>query len=490
MNKKVVIVGAGLGGLATALRLSVNGYDVEIVEKHSTAGGRLNQIKKEGFTFDTGPSFFSMSYEFEKFASDCGIKLPFEYFELDPLYSVHFRNREKPFHLYKNIDKLAEQFKEIEPNFKENFEKYIGKAEALFKDTVDLVIKRNFDSVLDYFLTLARVNPSHLPVLFRSFWQQVKLYFDSEEASQILSLVAFFLGKTPFDTMAVYTLLSYTEFRYDGYYNVSGGMYKITEGLVEELTKRGVKIHYNTEIKGYSSSPKRLDSVIDSTGKEWKADIFIINADAPFFSGSVLGDAKYSADSLKKMDWTMGYLTFYVGIDCKLPEVNHHNYYLGANYSEYAEKIKRELTSSETPYYYVNVLSKHNRECAPEGCESLFFVCPVPNLLYKDNWDDREEYFSKIVNDFSARTGVDINSHIVTKSILTPEEWRDTFNLYMGSGLGLSHKFSQIGGLRPTNRHSKYNNTFFVGASTVPGAGLPMAIISSKLAAERVMSKK
>ncbi len=486
MANKVLIAGAGLGGLATTLRLVKRGYQVEILEKNEQAGGRLNQIKKDGFTFDTGPSFFSMSYEFEEFARDCNIKLPFEYFELDPLYSVNFSDNEKTFHLYKNIDMLAEQFSEVEPDFKEKFERYQKKAGALFNDTVDLVIKQNFNSFAHYVVALMRVNPIHLPVLFKSFYAHVKKYFSSKEAIQIISLVAFFLGRTPFDTMAIYSLLSYTEFKHDGYYNVKGGMYKIIEGLVNELEKENVPIHYQTEIVGFEEKDSKLQAMIDQNGKKWTADSYLINSDAAWFRGNVFKRKAYSEKKLDKMSWTMGYLTFYVGIKRKLPMVDHHNYYLGSNYEAYANNILQNPDTLEKPYYYVNVLSKNNAQCAPEGCESLFFVCPVPNLYHKPNWDDKDEIVNSIISDFSDRIGVDIQKEIVTKTVYTPIEWRDRFNLHRGSGLGLSHNMSQIGYLRPRNYDEKYRNVFYVGASTAPGAGLPMAIISSKLAFERI----
>ncbi len=216
MSKNVIIVGAGLGGLSAGLRLAKKGFQVEIIEKNAQAGGRLNQIKKDGFTFDTGPSFFSMSYEFKEFARDCNIELPFKFVELDPLYSVNFSGNPRTFHLYKDIKKLAAQFKDIEPDFEQKMEKYLAKSGQLFNDTVDVVIKNNFDTLPAYVKALMQVNPVHIPVLLRNFWQEVKRNFSSKEAQQIISLVAFFLGRTPFDTMAIYTLLSYTEFRHDG----------------------------------------------------------------------------------------------------------------------------------------------------------------------------------------------------------------------------------------------------------------------------------
>jgi phytoene desaturase len=486
MAKKVLIIGAGLGGLATGLRLAKKGYQVEILEKNGQAGGRLNQIKKDGFTFDTGPSFFSMSYEFTEFAKECNISLPFNFVELDPLYTVNFSDNPKTFFLHKDIKKLAEQFKDYEPDFEQKMEKYLKKSGRLFHDTVDLVIKNNFDSYFSYIITLMRVNPIHIPVLFRSFWQQVKRHFSSKEARQIVSLVAFFLGRTPFDTMAIYTLLSYTEFRYDGYYNVEGGMYRIVEGLVEELEKEQVKIHYHTEIVDYSENRKELAYLTDNHGKTWKSDVFLINGDAAVFRSKVFKRPDYSEKKLSKMNWTMGYLTFYLGINQKLPQVNHHNYYLGTNYQEYANNVLQNPDSLQKPYYYVNVVSKHNAACAPEGCESLFFVCPVPNLMYKQNWDDKDSIVNSIIDDFSKRIGQDIAPLIVSKTIYTPIEWQDQFNLYKGSGLGLSHNMGQIGAFRPANFDEKYKNVFYVGASTIPGAGLPMAIISSKLAFERI----
>lgn len=487
MKQKVTIVGAGLGGLASGLLLAKKGFDVEILEKNSQAGGRLNQIKQDGFTFDTGPSFFSMSYVFKDFFKKCDVEIPFKFMELDPLYSVNFRGSDKTYHLYKNIKKLAEQFIDIEPDFEQKMDKYLKKSGKLFHDTVDVVIKRNFDSVFDYFTSLMTVNPEHIPVLMKNFWQHVKQYFDSKEAQQIISLVAFFLGRTPFDTMAIYSLLSYTEFRHDGYYNVEGGMYNIVVGLVRELEKCNITIKYNTEIVKIKADGSNLKKVIDQNGNEYSSDIFLINSDAAVFRNKVMKHPKYSDDKLAKMEWTMGYLTFYVGLNKKLPNLDLHNYYLGTNYEEYANDILKNPDTLQKPYYYVNVVSKYNDECAPEGCESLFFVCPVPNLQYKANWSDKDEIVNSILSDFSERIGQPIIENIVTKTIFTPQEWEKRYNLYKGSGLGLSHKMSQIGYFRPRNVDEKYKNTFYVGASTAPGAGLPMAIISADLACERII---
>jgi phytoene desaturase len=184
----------------------------------------------------------------------------------------------------------------------------------------------------------------------------------------------------------------------------------------------------------------------------------------------------------------MGYLTFYIGVKTKLPQVEHHNYFLGNNYEEYAKDVMKNPGTLEKPYYYVNVLSKHNPGCAPKEHEALFFVCPVPNLLFKKDWTDKEQIIDSIINDFSKRINQDISDKIVLRISFTPEDWQNKFNLYQGAGLGLSHSMLQIGAFRPPNYDEIFNNVFYVGASTIPGAGLPMAIISSKLVTERVLN--
>ncbi len=489
-NKTVLIVGTGLGGLSTGLRLASRGYQVHFIEKASQPGGRLNQIKKDGFTFDVGPSFFSMPYEFEELVKDCGLEMPFEFVELNPLYTVNFRGNNKKFSLYKDIDKLSAQFEGIEPDFKTKFTAYLKKCSELYNDTVDIVIKQNFNSIPGYLKALMQVNPKHLPVLLKTFWKQSSSFFESKEAQQIVSLIAFFLGRTPFDTNAVYTLLSHIEFTHTGYYNVKGGMYNIVTGLVKALKNLNATFEYNTEITDFTHQNNKLTSLIDQNGKSWKADIYVINADAALFRGTVFKRKKYAEQNLKKMNWTMGYLTFYIGVKKRLPQVEHHNYFLGNNYKSYAKEVMKNPGTLEKPYYYVNVLSKHNNECAPEGCEALFFVCPVPNLLYKTDWSDKQAIIDSIIEDFSERIKEDISKDIIFQMAYTPEEWQNHFNLYKGAGLGLSHDMMQIGAFRPKNYDEKYKNTFYVGASTIPGAGLPMAVISSKLTAERIYDYK
>lgn len=484
--KNALIIGTGLGGLTTALRLSRRGYHVHMVEQFHQAGGRLNQLKKDGFTFDLAPSFFSMSYEFKEFIEDAKIQMPFEFVALNPLYSVNFRQTGKTYKIFKDLDKLAQEFKEIEPNFRRNVDLYLKSAGNFFHDTENLVIRKNFNSIAHYLLTLSKVPWKHAPKMTRSFWSEVNRYFDSQEVKEILSLVAFFLGATPFDTPALYSLLSYTELVNDGYYNVKGGMYKIVEGLLNEMNKQNIPVTYHTSIKEFESNGNRITSFIDQNNKKWNADIFVVNADAAVFRNKVMNKKAYKTAKLDKQKWTLAPFTMYLGIDKKLPELEHHSYFLGDNFEEYASKIFKNSISLNKPYYYVTNASKHNPECAPNGHEAVFILCPVPDLRFKPDWSDSNKLSENIIEDLGNRIGVNLKGHIVSKTILPPPYWEESFALHRGSGLGLAHNLSQIGGFRPPNIDEDFKNVFYVGSSTVPGTGLPMAIISSKLVVEQI----
>ena len=488
MAKKALVIGAGLGGMSTALRLAVKGYQVEIVEKHHKAGGRLNQLQKDGFTFDVGPSFFSMSYEFKELFDYCGVKNPLKFNELNPLYSVYFSHKDKPYLIHKDLDKLALEFGKDEPDFANKATRYLKQAKEIFHDTEYKIVKRNFDSKLAYAGAMSTVPLKHTPKLFRSMWSELGRYFDSQETKVIFSLVAFFLGATPFDTPAVYSLLNYTELQHDGYWNVQGGMYKITEAMLDLLAKHNVKIHYNTEITKVEAQGKKISAFVDSTGKRWEADVFVCNGDAAFFRGNILGRAKYAEPKLDKMDWTLAPFTIYLGVKGKLDNLHHHNYFLGNNFNEYASHIFKTSVSPEKPYYYVNVSSKSNPDCAPEGCENVFILCPVPDLRYKSDWSDSETLAKNIIADLSERIGYDLAANTLTQTIYNPLDWQKMFNLYKGSGLGLAHGMNQVGALRPSNKDEEFNNMYYVGASTIPGTGLPIVVISSRLATERILA--
>ncbi len=484
--KKVIIVGTGLGGLATALRLTSKGYNVTMLEKHSTPGGRMNIIESNGFRFDMGPSFMSMTYEFDELFKTTGIKNPVEFEELEPLYQVFFEGKEKPRRIFKDLQKLQEEFADVEPDLSLKAEKYLKRAGEFWHDTENAVVKTNFDSTLKYLIALSKVPWKHIPYLSRTMWSEVEKNFKSEEVRIIFSLVAFFLGATPFQTPAIYSLLNYSEMKHNGYWRIKGGMYKLVEELVKILKARGVQFYFNTEIVNVKTDAQKVHKLIDRNGSEWNADLFVINADAASFRGEILNRKYFSEEKLDKMNWTLAPFTIYLGVKGNVENLEHHNYFLGNNFKGYADTIFTSSIAPQKPYYYVNVLSKSDKTCAPEGHENIFILCPVPDLRIKRDWSDRDELAQNIIDNLSRRTNFDINKNTVFKKILAPDDWAKMLNLYKGSGLGLAHNIGQVGAFRPKNKDEKLSNLYYVGASTTPGTGLPMVVISSRLVTERI----
>src|SRR6056297_1950669 len=423
MSKKVLIIGSGLGGISTALRLQKAGCDVTVVEKFHQPGGRLNQLQKDGFTFDMGPTFFSMSYEYHDFIRACDINPNIEFVSLDPLYTVNFKDNHAPYTIYKDLVKLANEFKKIEPDFEQKMNDYLRYAEKVFHDTEYRVIKKNFYSLFHYLISLTKVPLFHAPKMFTSFWKHMNKYFSSYEVKVIFSLVAFFLGNTPFDTPAVYSMLNYTELKHDGYHNVSGGMYRLVSELVKIAEQRGIKFNYHTEIVNYQSGQNGLTGFVDKKGNTWVADIYVVNADAAWFRGEVLQRKRFRKEKLNKMKWTLAPFTLYLGIKGKIPGIEHHNYYLGNNFKEYASKIFRNSVSLQNRYFYVNVPSRFNENTAPRGCESVFVLCPVPDLRYKDDWSDKEQLADIIIQTISQSSGYELEKNIISKTIYDPEDW-------------------------------------------------------------------
>jgi len=325
--------------------------------------------------------------------------------------------------------------------------------------------------------------------MLRSMWSELDKRFNSYEVKVIFSLVAFFLGATPFDTPAVYSMLTYTELKHDGYHNVKGGMYRIVDGLMQVLTQRGVKFHFNTEIVDYKQSNGEILGFIDKNGNNWNADVYVVNADAAWFRGAILKRKAFTEQKLDKLKWTLAPYTIYLGVNGNIDNLSVHNYFLGTNFKEYSSKIFKNQISLQKPYYYVNTASKANPEFAPAGSESIFILCPVPDLRYKSNWDDSEQLADTIITDLSERIDYDIKSNLKAKVIYNPTHWQRMFNLYKGSGLGLAHDLNQIAYFRPHNTDEKFKNLFYVGSSTAPGTGLPMAVISSKLTTQQIVKR-
>jgi len=489
MKWKALVVGAGIGGLTAAMRLVKSGYEVEIVEKFHQAGGRVNLLQEDGFTFDSGATMMGMSYELKEFERDCQIQLPFKMVELNPLFDVIFEGSPKPYRISKNLTRLGKEFDDLEKNFPDKAKKFLHASGRLFHDSFPLLFKKNISNFFEHFISIAQLPYKHFPRFFRPYWQELGKYFQSDKVKQILSLPALFNGSTPFEISSFFSFLSYNQMKFDGNYSIEGGVYQLVQSLIDELVKNNVKIHYNTEIIDFVSENNKIKHLIDKNSRKWHADLFLINADACVFRNKVLKHPAYDATALDKMNWSMAPFSIYLGLSCKLPQLSQNTCVINPSFKEYAGKNLKHLLALDKPYYYVNIPSKANPHLAPLGCEAVMIQCLVPNLKYKKSWVDKKSVAENIIQDLSYKISLDLESFVLYEKIQTPEDWEQNFGLWRGSGFGPSLKLNQIGGFRTKNYDEKFQNLFYCGASTIPGNGIPMVIISSKLACERIWKK-
>ncbi|MDX1378727.1 MAG: phytoene desaturase family protein, partial [Anaerolineales bacterium] len=301
-----------------------------------------------------------------------------------------------------------------------------------------------------------------------------------------------YLGLSPYDAPATYSLLQYTELA-EGVWYPMGGMYAGIQALVNVAEKLGVKFIYNAPVKRIETNGTKILGVILEDGKPMTADIFVGNADLPYIYKDLLHDKK-EAKKLDEKLYTCSTIMFYWGVDKEYPQIAHHNVFLGGDYKASFDQIFEDHTLPEVPSFYIHAPARTDTAAAPEGQDTLYVLMPVGHLdaRSEQDWDAlvnraRETVFERLEKEMGVD---DLKDHIKFEIVYQPKTWKDRFNLVNGSAFGLSHNFWQVGYLRPQNRHKKYKNMYFAGASTHPGTGLPIVLLSAKLTTERILKEK
>jgi len=300
-----------------------------------------------------------------------------------------------------------------------------------------------------------------------------------------------YLGLSPFDAPATYSLLQYTELA-EGVWYPLGGMYRGIETLTEIAEKLGVKFLYNTAVKKIEIENNRVQSVTTEDGQVLHADLFVGNADLPYIYKELLPESK-ETESLNRKKYTCSTLMFYWGVDKVYPQIAHHNVFLGGDYKASFDRIFEDHTLPDRPSFYIHAPSRTDPQAAPRGQDSLYVLVPVGHLDedQEQDWDAlinraRQTVFDRIEMDLGIS---DLKDHLKFEIMNTPKSWKQKYNLEKGSAFGLSHNFWQVGYFRPRNRHARYKNLYFTGASTHPGTGLPIVLLSAKLTTERIMKE-
>ena len=487
-----IIIGAGIGGIATAARLAKNGYKVTLLEKNSTPGGRTEIIEQGGFRFDTGPTLFLMPEVFEETYGAMGERMEdhLELLRVDPTYRVHFNN-ETSIDITADLSIISKQLEAIEPGSFQAFLGFIREGCIHYNVSLKQFVGRNFTSWFQY------LSPVNIPTIFRvkalaKHYNNTAKFFRDPRLRAAFSFQNMYLGVSPYDAMATYSLLQYSEVA-DGVWFPKGGMYKVIESMVSIAQNLGVEFRYNNPVTKINVEGSKAVGVTLADGKNLKADIIIANADLPYVYSELLPDEGISK-RLNNKKYSSSAIMFYWGVKGeRSPLLLHHNVFLADhNYRESFDKIFKGLMLPDEPSFYVCAPSRSDPDFAPANADSLLVLVPVGHINDKNpqDWQSltnraRETVLSKL-----SKLGINLKDKIIFETTIGPWDYRNHLNLWKGAAFGLSHTFFQVGYMRPRNRHHRYGNLYFVGASTHPGTGLPIVLLSAKLVVERILKEQ
>jgi phytoene desaturase len=487
---ETIVIGAGIGGIAVAGRLARAGHKVTVFEKAGHPGGRASFIQKNGYRFDTGPTLFLMPEVFEETYAALGERMQdhLELVHIDPTYRAHFHDGTS-LDLSYQMPRMREQLDALEPGAFGQFLKFMAEGYANYHLGLDKFVGKNFYSLAEYF------DLRNLPLLFKmkalvSHASNTQRYFKDSRLQAAFSFQNMYLGLSPYEAPATYSLLQYTELG-DGVWFPKGGMYRPIESLAQIAAGLGVRFEYGTAVSQINVEGSRASGVTLEDGKSVRADLVVANADLPYVYSDLLPEDGTAA-RLASKKYTSSALMFYWGVKGeKSPELLHHNVFLADDeYRASFDSIFKNLSLPQTPSFYVNAPARTDPSFAPSDGDALMVLVPVGhiNAAAPQDWAGLRERARGFVIKRLESIGVkDLGSRIVLEETMGPPEFLKELNLAKGSAFGLSHNFTQIGYLRPHNRHPRYKNLYFAGASTHPGTGLPIVLLSAKLTAERIM---
>ena len=489
-EKKAVIIGAGIGGLATSIFLAKNGYSVEIFEKNSAPGGRCGQFIRDGHRFDLGATMLMMPGIYRDVFSSLGIAL-FEREDikpLDELYRIYFDNNDS-LTFSKDQEKMMADLERIEKGSSGKSRKFVEKGYEIFRLGIDKLIARNFTNILQF------ANFRNLLLLIKlktyiSNYNYTKKFFRNERLRMAYTFQNIYVGQSPFRSPALFSMVPAAEI-VEGSYFPAGGMFRIVEILLNEALENGVKIHYNMPVKSIRTSKNRAESVVFENGSEIESDIIIANADLPYVYRKLLPDQSKSR-RIDRMKYSASAIGIHMAIDKQYPQLKHHSVFLSDDFRNGLDKIFKEKSVSKTPSFYLLAPAKTDPSAAPPGQDSLSFIIGAGHVdsNYNQDWEMLKKQSRDAVIDRLKKFGLtDIEDHIKFEMIYTPQSWENACNITRGSVFGsLAHNMMQMGYFRPHNRDNKYKNLYFVGGSTHPGNGIPNVLLSAKLVAERILN--
>ncbi len=486
-----IIIGAGLGGIALAARLARRGYRVTVLEKNAAPGGRCSQLVRDGHRFDIGATLFLMPQVFAETYAALGERMQdhLDLRRIDPTYRLHF-NDESQLALTGDLPAMQDQLEAISPGSFDGLLRYLGEGSLHYHESLDHFCGRNFYNLAEF------LSPQNvLRVLrikgFTKHYANIGRYFSHPRLKAAFTFQNMYLGLSPYDAPATYSLLQYTELA-DGVWFPMGGIYRVVQSLAAIAEAQGVEFRYNTPVCRIEVDGSRATGVLLDNGVRLGADVVIANADLPYAYQSLLPDTG-PAKSMERKKYTCSAIMFYWGVDKVFPKLEHHNIYLSDDYRPSFDRIFKDHSLPEEPSFYVHAPARTDPAAAPAGQDTLLALVPCGHIdsTVPQDWDALRNQARSFVLGRLSRAGMpDLEQHLKFEVSYTPHDWAERFNCARGTAFGLSHNVWQVGYFRPHNRHDRYHNLYFVGGSTHPGTGLPMVLLSARLVAERIFSAR
>lgn len=482
MTKTIAIIGSGFSALAASCYLAQQGNKVTIYEKNDTIGGRARQFKKDGFTFDMGPSWYWMPDVFERFFHDFSKKTSdyYQLIKLNPAYRVYFGINDF-INIYDNLEEIKSTFENIEKGSGTKLEVFINHAKSNYDIAIKELVYRPGVSPLELITpqTILKLNQ-----FFSTVSNDIRKEFKNERLVQILEFPVLFLGAKPSKTPSFYNFMNYADFGL-GTWHPKTGMFDVIRGIEKLALELGVTIETNSPIEKIIVENKTATGIVIN-GKIINADIILSGAD--YHHTETLLDETFRTYSDRYWEsrvFAPSSLLFFVGFNKKIENVTHHALFFDVDFNQHAADIYDHPKWPDAPLFYANFPSKTDKTAAPEGMESGFFLIPLAPGI-NDSEELREEYFEKIITRFEQLTQQDVKNNIIFKKSFCKNDFVTDYNAYKGNAYGMANTLLQTAFLRPKLKSKKVRNLYFTGQLTVPGPGVPPALISGKLVAELI----
>lgn len=479
-NKKIIIIGGGIGGLSTAALLAKNGHKVTVLEKNECLGGRARRYKEAGYVFDMGPSWYMMPDVFRSYFKilDKNIDDYLNLIKLPIHYKVFYDNNNN-YTINDDLEDVKSQFENVENGAGANLQRYLEKSERLYKLATDKMVFFSYKTIWPL------LNPKFLlklPIisLLKSFHSDVNLYFKNPELQKIIEFTTVFLGGSPYNTPSFYELISHTDFN-QGIYYPQGGIYEIVSALEKVCLEFGVEIIKSEEVKKINVE-NGLAKQIVCKNRTYDADIVVCNGDYRFVETQLLEERWQTYNNSywnKKILSPSGFI-IYLGLDKKFTKLEHHNLYFNNSWEDGFKTVYKKPSWPDNPSYYVHVPSRTDNSVAPSGHETMMILVPVAAGL-DDSDDVREKKAQEVIEHLEKIISEPIKPHIKLKRIYSHRDFIGDYNAFKGCAFGLAHTLGQTAMFRPKNFSQKVKNLYFVGQYTNPGVGMPTTLISSQI---------